>query len=309
MSEKEQAIYMHIKKYAKSNDLKAALYLLFSFAGYVAGFYLPYYLFPLHSLFFSRFFMGFHDMGHGFFFKTRYLNTVLGTLSGTLLSTSFDQWCLGHNEHHKVTNDLIYPQYSQTALFTVDQFRELTPFYQKIYKGLTGNRLVLLTIMPIYLGIISPLFTAKNNHEKLLLIAYLYFIFKANLLAHYMSCVLLSEMIGFIFFHSQHTFDSAKRRKGMDHFESAMAGTSFMQVPEILKWATGAIEYHHIHHLSIAVPLYNLRACHDEAPPEMFASVKRITFWEALESLKYTLYDEEEDRLISFTEYEQKEDN
>ena len=41
----------------------------------------------------------------------------------------------------------------------------------------------------------------------------------------------------------------------------------------------------------------------------MFASVKHITFWEALESLKYTLYDEEEDRLISFTEYEQKEDN
>ena len=135
MSEKELAIYMHIKKYARSNDLKAALYLLISFAGYVAGFYLPYYLFPLHSLFFARFFMGFHDMGHGFFFKTRYLNTVLGTLSGTLLSTSFDQWCLGHNEHHKVTNDLTYPQYSQTALFTVDQFRELTPFYQKIYKG------------------------------------------------------------------------------------------------------------------------------------------------------------------------------
>ena len=49
---------------------------------------------------------------------------------------------------------------------------------------------------------------------------------------------------------------------------------------------------------------FYLQACHDDAPPEMFQSVKRITFWEGLESLKYTLYDEEEDRLISFSEYE-----
>ena len=36
----------------------------------------------------------------------------------------------------------------------------------------------------------------------------------------------------------------------------------------------------------------------------MFKSVKRITVWEGLESLKYTLYDEEKDRLISFEEYD-----
>jgi omega-6 fatty acid desaturase (delta-12 desaturase) len=137
-----------------------------------------------------------------------------------------------------------------------------------------------------------------------MLVAYLYFLYQQQLLTYYYSALLFGHAIGLILFHSQHTFDSAKRKKGITHFESAMYGASFLQVPEYLKWVTGSIEYHHIHHLSVAVPLYNLRPCHDEAPPGMFDDVKRITFWEGLESLKYTLYDEEQDRLISFDEYE-----
>lgn len=300
----ENAIYAHIKKYSKSDDLKATRYLLVTFAGYAWSLCLPFYLFPIHSLFIMRLFVCFHDMGHGFYFTTRTANQVIGTLCGVLTSTSFDQWVYGHNEHHQISNDLNYPQYVQTAVFSVSQYKELSPFYQSVYKSVATNRPLLLTIMPIYISFVNPLIRAKNNHEKLMLLGYLYFLFQKQLLTHYYASLLFTQLVGFILFHSQHTFESAKRKKDITHFESAMQGASFLQVPSYLKWATAAIEYHHIHHLSVAIPLYNLRACHDEAPPGMFDSVKRITFWEGLEALKYTLYDEEKDSLISFDEYE-----
>jgi omega-6 fatty acid desaturase (delta-12 desaturase) len=296
----EEHVYRHINKYVKSNDLKASQYFLFTLAGYIGGFYLPWWCFPLHTLFFVRLFMCLHDMGHGYFFKTKFLNRAVGTVCGALTSTSFQQWNETHNEHHKISNDLNYTQYAQTAVFTVSEFNKLSPFYQSAYKRLTTNRFLLLTAVPIYLGIVNPIVRAKNKYEKLLLLSYLWFLFQSNMLARYYTCILFGELIGFIFFHSQHTFDAAKRRKDMTHFDSAMEGASYLQIPNYLKWATGAIEYHHIHHLSVAVPLYNLQRCHEEAPPDMFEHVKRITLCEGFEALKYTLYDEKNDRLVSF---------
>jgi omega-6 fatty acid desaturase (delta-12 desaturase) len=298
----QEKIFGHIKKYAKSDNLRAFQYLVITLTGYTGGFFLPTWCIPLHTLFLIRLFMCFHDMGHGFFFKTRFLNLLFGTLCGTLTATSFDQWNTTHNEHHKISNDLVHTQYAQTAVFTVSEYRKLSPVYQFLYRKVSGNRLAILTVVPIYLSFVNPLIRAKNNHEKALFISFLYFLFKVNLLQHFYSCVLLGNLGGFILFHTQHTFDSAKRRKDMSHFDSALEGASFLQVPWYLKWASAGIEYHHIHHLSVAVPLYNLQSCHEEAPNDMFKSVKRITIWEGLESLKYTLYDEEKDRLISFEE-------
>lgn len=69
-----------------------------------------------------------------------------------------------------------------------------------------------------------------------------------------------------------------------------------------MQWATGAIEYHHIHHLNAKVPLYRLRECHENAPAGMWEGVKIITLREGWDSLSLTLYDEQLGRLVSFKE-------
>ena len=40
-----------------------------------------------------------------------------------------------------------------------------------------------------------------------------------------------------------------------DRYAAAFDGSSFLQVPPLLKFFTLGIEYHHIHHLDIRVPV------------------------------------------------------
>lgn len=39
-------------------------------------------------------------------------------------------------------------------------------------------------------------------------------------------------------------------------FENGMKGSSYLIVPECLKFFTASIEYHNVHHLNTRVPLY-----------------------------------------------------
>jgi hypothetical protein len=43
-----------------------------------------------------------------------------------------------------------------------------------------------------------------------------------------------------------------------------LLGSSFIQIPYLLKYFTMGIEYHHIHHTNAKIPGYNLQQYHEE---------------------------------------------
>lgn len=65
---------------------------------------------------------------------------------------------------------------------------------------------------------------------------------------------------------------------------------------------TGNIGYHHIHHLSSIIPNYNLPKCFKENSI-LNKYVTQITFWQSIEMIKYKLWDEDQEKMISFAEY------
>jgi omega-6 fatty acid desaturase (delta-12 desaturase) len=293
----EVLVYRHINKYANSSDIQAWSYLLPTFALYIGGFYLPLWTFPLHALCFLRMFICMHDMGHGHFFKTKSLNVALGYISSTLVFTPFTYWVNGHNFHHKHSNDLKHTQISQSAPFTVKEYTSWPSLYKRAYTTVTHPVLFLSILSPTYLALYNPLIPSTLG-EKLIFSVYLYFLWTTGNLVHFLCSGVVAASFGAFLFHLQHTYEGAKRYEGITHFDSAMKGASFLQVPWFLQWATGSIEYHHIHHLSVGVPLYNLKACHEDAP-ELFDSVKRISLLEGLDSLKFILYDEDKNSFVT----------
>jgi omega-6 fatty acid desaturase (delta-12 desaturase) len=68
-----------------------------------------------------------------------------------------------------------------------------------------------------------------------------------------------------------------------------MQGSSYYQLPEILRFFTGNIGFHHLHHLSHLVPNYRLPTLLKEHPE---LAVKPITLWDTRELLEIRLYDE-----------------
>ncbi len=120
----------------------------------------------------------------------------------------------------------------------------------------------------------------------------------------YVLALSLSGGLGILFFTVQHNFEHsyAANTAETDYFKAALYGTSYLKLPALLNWFTADIAYHHIHHLSTSVPNYQLKACHLALRHE-FTMVKRIGLRDILHSVKYLLWDEKNQRLISVDEF------
>ena len=77
-----------------------------------------------------------------------------------------------------------------------------------------------------------------------------------------------------------------------------MQGSSYYKLPRVLQWVTGSIGLHHIHHLRPRIPNYHLQECQDAIPA--LQAVKPLTFGRSLRSVAMNLWDEQNQKMVSF---------
>ena len=113
-------------------------------------------------------------------------------------------------------------------------------------------------------------------------------------------------MAGVWLFYVQHQFEGVYWRRTDDwrYEEVALLGSSYYRLPAVLRWFTGNIGFHHVHHLSARIPNYLLQRCHDENP--LFHRVKRLTVTESLHCVPLRVWDEQNRQLIGFPEMERR---
>jgi omega-6 fatty acid desaturase (delta-12 desaturase) len=106
---------------------------------------------------------------------------------------------------------------------------------------------------------------------------------------------------GIWLFYVQHQFETVywARRQTRDYVAVAMQGSSYYALPAMLRFFSGNIGFHHIHHLSPAVPNYLLPKCFRERP--IFQHVDRLTLRGSLGTLRLRVYDEDSGRLVGFS--------
>ena len=86
-----------------------------------------------------------------------------------------------------------------------------------------------------------------------------------------------------------------------------MHGSSFLYIPEALKYFTLGIEYHHIHHFRTRIPGYMLRAVHEGAPAGLWQGVAYLEprhmwrsvflqIWDDVDTQNYATFNEVMDR-------------
>lgn len=110
----------------------------------------------------------------------------------------------------------------------------------------------------------------------------------------------LAGSIGILIFTIQHNFeDSYATNTGqVNHYKAALEGTSILILPKVMNWFTADIAYHHLHHLSVAIPNYRLEDCHKEFE-SLFVNVKRVYFRDLLSTFKYQLWDLEKQKIVA----------
>jgi len=262
--------------------------------------------------FLVRIFIIFHDCGHGSFFKSRRANRLAEFATGVLTFTPYRQWRHEHAQHHATSGDLDHRGTGDIWTLTVREYLEASRGKRFAYR-LTRNPFVLFGVAPAFLFLIHQRFPSRAvgkrarrgvhwTNAALLAIAVLMSLtigIKAYVLIQF-PVVVLAASAGVWLFYVQHQFEDMhwERHADWDYAEAALRGSSFYKLPRVLQWFTGNIGFHHVHHLSPAIPNYNLERCHNATP--LFRQVKPVTLWHSLKAVNYRLWDEQRKKLIGF---------
>jgi acyl-lipid omega-6 desaturase (Delta-12 desaturase) len=119
-------------------------------------------------------------------------------------------------------------------------------------------------------------------------------------LAVHLPIVCLGAAFGVWLFYVQHQFDEThwSRPPEWTLEEAALNGSSFYDLPQPLRWFTGNIGIHHLHHLSSRIPFYRLPKVLKDFPE--FRDKGRLTLWQSLCCVNLVLWDEGARKLVSF---------
>lgn len=266
--------------------------------------------------FLLRLFMIQHDCGHGSFFARRGLDDWTGRLIGVLTFTPYDYWRRAHAAHHATAGNLDERGVGDITTLTIEEYRALSP------RGRLGYRLyrhpvVMFGIGPAWLFLFKqrlpfgmmkdgalPWISTMGTNLGILAFSAL-MIWAVGLvpfLVIHLPIVLIAGAAGIWLFYVQHQFEETHWSKG-DEWQfpqAALHGASHYDLPLALRWITGNIGIHHVHHLASRIPYYRLPEVLRDHPE--LAGIGRITLWESLSCVKLALWDEKSGKLLSFRE-------
>lgn len=259
-----------------------------------------------------RLFIIFHDCGHASFLRSRRGNEVLGFITGVLTFTPYLHWRWQHGIHHGTAGDLDRRGSGDVWTMTVREYLASSRWQRLVYR-LARNPVVLFLVAPIfYFAIAQRLPAAAAPHRErrsvwitnaaifaLGLLAARLLGWRAYLLVQ-STVLVLAGAAGTWLFYVQHQFDGVywQRSASWDYVAAALQGSSYYRLPAILRWFSGNIGFHHIHHLNPRIPNYHLRKCHDEGPA--FRRVRPVTFLSSLKCLSFRLWDEQHEQLVGY---------
>ena len=114
--------------------------------------------------------------------------------------------------------------------------------------------------------------------------------------------LLIDWTVGVWLFYIQHQFEGVHwaRQPEWGFIRAALEGASYLRLPKVLQWFTGNIGLHHVHHLRPRIPNYHLQQALDATPAAQV--VKPQTLHSLLVSFQLNLWDEQQQKLVSFRE-------
>ena len=257
-----------------------------------------------------------HDCGHGSFFRSRKANNRVGRFCSVLTMVPYYYWRRQHALHHASSGNLDHRGHGDMEIYTVGgvpaviaaralllprlsqpagvsaartagaavHLQPHSPGQAAVHEGAAAQRLVTnLTMAGMFLAV-----GLLIGFGKLLLIA--------------LPVLYIAGGAGIWLFYIQHQFEHTYWKRGAEWnaARAAMQGSSFYKLPEVLQWFTGNIGFHHIHHLQETIPNYRLPRLFREHPD--YQDVFTVTLWTSLKTMFLSVWDEEQERLISFRE-------
>jgi omega-6 fatty acid desaturase (delta-12 desaturase) len=264
--------------------------------------------------FLIRSFIVFHDCTHGSFLRSRRANNLLGVAIGLLVWLPFRCWQHEHAVHHATSGDLDRRGTGDIATLTVSEYRAL-PFSRRVGYQLFRNPAVMFGLGWLLVLVLKPRVVPRGARPRIrnsvlatdvalaLIVATLcYTLGWRDYLLIQGPIFFVAGAAGIWLFYVQHQFEDTYWQGHGDwrYDYAALEGSSYLKLPRLLQFFTGNIGFHHVHHLSVGIPNYNLQEAHETT--ERLQAVPELTLRDGLRATRLKLWDERTGRLVTFRE-------
>jgi acyl-lipid omega-6 desaturase (Delta-12 desaturase) len=262
-----------------------------------------------------RTFILFHDCTHGSLLRGRRANARLGAVLGLMVFTPFARWRHDHTLHHATAGDLDRRGAGDIYTLTVSEYNA-RPWRARLAYRMFRNPVVMFGVGPFWGMMLAPRWIRPSARRQIqrsvwgtnLAIAIVVGVL--CWLVGWRAFVLLDAPIfafagaaGIWLFYVQHQFDNTywQHSPEWSYTDAALRGSSYLKLPRVLRFFTGNIGLHHVHHLSTKIPNYNLQRAHDDE--SIFGAVSAISLWDGLRAVRLKLWDAEAARLVTWKEH------
>ena len=112
--------------------------------------------------------------------------------------------------------------------------------------------------------------------------------------------ILVACGLGAYLFYAQHNFPGVElqAREDWDYVFAALRSSSFIRMGPLLRWFTGDIGFHHVHHLNARIPFYRLAEAMkgiEELQSPKTTSLSVVDVWRCF---RLKLWDAEQNRMV-----------
>ncbi len=282
------------------------------------SYWLAFALAFINGAFLVRLFIIQHDCGHGSFFGNRHANNWVGRIIGVFTLTPYKVWRRSHSIHHSASGNLEKRGIGDVYTLTVAEFEAL-PRLKRLAYRVYRHPLFMFGMAPTLLFVFQnrvPMglmrsweywISALGTNVFIAAVVGLMFWFGglAALFLIFIPTLLVAATAGVWLFYVQHQFENTQWDKAKDWqlHDAALMGSSYYVLPGVLRWFSGNIGVHHVHHLYSRIPFYRLMEVLKENTA--LENLNRMTIRESLKCASLHLWDENKRKLVSFSQARQ----
>jgi omega-6 fatty acid desaturase (delta-12 desaturase) len=114
----------------------------------------------------------------------------------------------------------------------------------------------------------------------------------------------IASALGAYLFYAQHALEGLHifRAEDWTYFQGAIESSSYLRLGPIMRWFTGNIGYHHVHHLNSHIPFYRLPEAMAGIPELQQPAVTSLRPFDILACFRANLWETRTQRMVSYRE-------
>jgi omega-6 fatty acid desaturase (delta-12 desaturase) len=265
------------------------------------------------ALLMVRAFIMYHDYMHKALLSRSRLAWFVFRVYAALALTPPRSWKKSHNYHHGHVGKIAALSVGAFPIMTTDMWRKASRATQVGYRIERHPLTVLTGYLTIFFISITLLPLLKNpvrhwdsllvllGHGALIAILWIVGGFDVAFFVILLPMTVAS-MIGSYLFFAQHSFEDMHilSAETWTYHRAALESSSYMKLNKLMRWFTGNIGYHHIHHLNVRIPFYRLPEAMNAIPELQSPVTTTLSPHDIRACFRCCLWDAGQQRMVSY---------